>query len=84
LFSIHYHVHKSFTLGHIQGQVSSRVILERNLNVKPEEVVDADHKGLRILCSEVEKTFKEMRARRLQEMMYLWKLSNCWEMMVST
>jgi hypothetical protein len=35
-----------------------------NLNVEPEEVVDADHKGSHILCNEVEKAIKEMRDKK--------------------
>jgi hypothetical protein len=48
-----------------------------NLNVEPEEEVDEDHKGPRLLRSELEKAIKKMT-------MYMSKLSNCWEMMVST
>jgi hypothetical protein len=55
-----------------------------NLNVEPEEV-DEDHKGPRILRSDVKKAMKEMRDKKATEMtIYLWKLSSCWEMMVST
>jgi hypothetical protein len=35
-----------------------------NLNVEPEEEVDEDNKGRHILCSEVEKTIKEMRDKK--------------------
>ena len=50
------------------------------LGVEPEEEVDTDKKGPYILQSEVEKSIKEMRIRRLQEMMmYLEMCSNYWE-----
>ena len=53
------------------------------LEVEPEEEWDTDEKGPYILQSEVEKAIKEMRIRRLQEvMMYLEMCSSYWEKVV--
>ena len=53
------------------------------LEVEPEEEVDADEKGPYILRSEVEKAIKEMRNKKLQEMMiYLEMCSNYLEKLV--
>ena len=53
------------------------------LEVEPEEEVDTDEKGPYILQSELEKTVKEMRNKRLNEMMmYLEMYSDYWEKVV--
>jgi len=53
------------------------------LEVEPEEKVDTDEKGPYILQSEVEKAIKELRKRKLQEMMmYLEMCSSYWEKVV--
>ena len=56
---------------------------QETLDVKPEEEVDTDEKGPYIWQSEVEKTIKETRNKRLQEMMmYLEMCSSYWEKVV--
>jgi hypothetical protein len=62
-------------------EIYDRANRPENLNVELE--VDKDHKGLHILHSEVEKAIKEMRDKKTTGD-DLWKLSNCWEIMVST
>ena len=53
------------------------------LEVEPEEEVDTDEKGPYILQSELEKTVKEMRNKRLNEMMmYLEMYSDYWEKVI--
>ena len=50
------------------------------LEVEPEEEVDTDEKGPHILQSEVEKAIKEMRNRKLPEMMICLEMcSSYWE-----
>ena len=53
------------------------------LEAEPEEEVDTDEKGPHILQIEVEKAIKEMRKRKLPEVMiYLEMCSSYWEKVV--